>query len=507
MRKNKKIITIFLALIICIIPISTTSIAELGEINNPYDLFNEYGFKVNTDLLTNNITSMSVINDWEYFPSKSNTPLDKVWTVKFSSAVSLGKIDAIVIERNNEFIPVKIQVSDNNEIQVSPTYGFSGSTSYNMKIFLANGKKYKMNFTTVPEPRNSDIEPNDTYLNAKEMYLNETLIGSFSEKDRDDYYKIEIPRDGRLDLTAIQFGGGQVDLYVYGPNGSDKSYIRYTYDKTTATTSAGLGKGTYYIRVNYSGYYGNYTLENKFTEDPYKDDNGTANYISANELELNNTITGHIGYIYDYNNGNYNDYFKIIIPEDGILVINAKQLGGGELDMYLYGATGPDRSYIKYVYDKTAPSINVGLAAGIYYLRLNDSGYYGAYELDNKFYTNVTPNDSAPSNYIQASEIALNETTYGHIGYTYDTTEVNQNDYYKIVLEKSGTLKIEAAQLDGGELDLYLYGSTGTDASYISYIYNKAEPTITKELSQGTYYIRINYSGHYGGYEIITKFN
>lgn len=49
--------------------------------------------------------------------------------------------------------------------------------------------------------------------------------------------------------------------------------------------------------------------------------------------------------------------------------------------MYLYGENGPQGGYIKYVYDKTSPSIDIRLVAGTYYLRLYDSGYYGPYEL------------------------------------------------------------------------------------------------------------------------------
>lgn len=505
MFKMKNFLSLILAFLLLL---STTGNVFANGFSQLVDSieFDNYGIKVNRSTSIEDIKLMSTIDNWETFDSKSNVPLNKVWTVKFSSLVTLSKIDAIVIERGNEFIPVNIKISAVDEIQVSPTYGFSGNTNYQMKIFLANGKKYKMDFSTVPEPRNADIEPNDTYMNSNEIYLNEKIIGSFSDKDYNDYYKIEIPKDGRLELTAIQLGGGDLDLYLYGPSGNDKYHINSTYDKTTATISSGLKKGTYYIRVYYSGSYGKYTLENKFIENPYADDNGTSSYITSNELKLNNTITGHIGYISDYNYGNFNDYFKIVIPQDGQLVVNAKQLSGGELDMYLYGATGPDKSYIKYVYDKIAPNISVGLAAGTYYLRLNDSGYYGPYELTTIFYPNTISNDSAASSYILADEISLNETIYGHIGYTYDSIGINQNDYYKIEIPSTGTLEINATQLDGGELDLYLYGSKGTDASYITYTYAKTKCTIIRELSPGTYYIRINYSGYYGGYELTTIF-
>ena len=264
-----------------------------------------------------------------------------------------------------------------------------------------------------------------------------------------------------------------------------------------------MRKGTYYIRVNASGHYGKYTLENKFTKNTYEDDNGTSSYILATELKLNTLITGHIGYISDYNLGNSNDYFKIIIPKDGKLEVNATQLSGGELDIFLYGATGPDKTSLRYSYDKISPSISIGLAAGTYYLRLSDSGYYGAYKLSTIFTENNVDNDNAATkSYILADEITIGKTVYGHIGYTYDDTLINQDDYYKVILTNTTTLEIVATQLDGGELDLYLYGPKGTDATSISSSYDKTQCTISKELSPGTYYIRINYSGYYGGYSL-----
>lgn len=474
--------------------------------------FDEYGFRKNL-----NEAELNSFNEgderaltsemWETFPSKSQVPLHKEWSINFSGIATHDKIDAIVIERDRQYIPVKITLRNSKEVKVKPVEEFSGNTNYTLKVLLANGKKYMMDFTTVSGPRNADIEPNNTYLEAEEMYLNEILTGSFVDKDYNDYYKIEVLTDGKLELTATQLDGGKVDLYLYGPQGYDKSAINYTYNKTTATLSTGLSKGTYYVRVHYSNYYGKYTLENKFIENTVENDNGAPTYISANELDLNNTITGHIGYTGDYNVKNSNDYYKIVIPQDGRLVISAKQLHGGKMDMFLYGKEGNDKSAITYTYTKAMPTVDIGLAAGTYYLRLSDAGYYGSYELTNDFYPNLVANDSAPSSYILAEEIAITDTVYGHIGYTYDNTGINQNDYYKIEVPSSGKLEITATQLEGRKLGLYLYGSKGSDASPIVSTYDKTTAMISRELAPGTYYIRVNYAYYSGAYELKTGFN
>ncbi|WP_100401538.1 PPC domain-containing protein [Bacillus sp. FJAT-42315] len=620
--QKMKLVTVFLSVMLLMLPVSTNSLMVSAETSVDEHGFNEYGMKESANMTLNQVSMMSAASNWETFAPQHNVPLEKVWTVKFSSAVSLSQIDAIVIERNgafipvsinvnihgnectisfdaivierngafipvninvnahwnectisfdaivierngafipvninvnahwnectisfdaivierngafipvninvnahwNEctisfdaivierngaFIPVNINVNAQNEIQVSPADRFIGNSKYEMKVFLENGKKYNMDFTTVSESRNADIESNNTYIHASKLYLNESISGALSKDDQNDYYKIELPADGKLELTATQLNGGEVDLYLYGVGGSDDYDIASTYNKTTATLSTGLSKGTYYLRVNYSGHYGNYTLENKFTENTVENDHGTASYVTANEFKLNHTMTGHIGYIFDDRSENRNDYYKLVVPEDGRLVLKAKQLHGGELNMYLYGKLGNDGYPIREKYNQAGPIIDVGLAAGTYYVRVNDSGYYGAYELTNDFYASEIDNDKAPSSYILADSMPVNGTVYGHIGYTYENTGYNQNDYYKIEVPRSGKIDITATQLDGKELDLYLYGSHGTDGYAIETLYNRKMATIAKELSPGTYYIRINDSGYYGGYKLTTKF-
>ncbi|PAQ13253.1 hypothetical protein CD798_15980 [Bacillaceae bacterium SAOS 7] len=504
--QKMKLVTVFLSVMLLMLPVSTNSLMVSAETSVDEHGFNEYGMKESANMTLNQASVMSAASNWETFAPQHNVSLEKVWTVKFSSAVSLSQIDAIVIERNGAFIPVNINVNAQNEIQVSPADRFIGNSKYEMKVFLENGKKYKMDFTTVSESRNADIESNNTYIHASKLYLNESISGALSKDDQDDYYKIELPADGKLELTATQLNGGEVNLYLYGVEGSDDHAINNTYSKTTATLSTGLSKGTYYVRVNYSGHYGNYMLENKFTENTVENDHGTASYVTANEFKLNHTMMGHIGYIFDDRSKNRDDYYKLVVPKDGRLVLKAKQLHGGELNMYLYGKSGNDQSAISMQHSKMAPVIDVGLAAGTYYVRVNDSDYFGAYELTNDFYPNEIDNDKAPSSYILADSIPVNGTVYGHIGYTYENTRYNQNDYYKIEVPRSGEIDITATQLDGKDLDLYLYGSRGTDGYAIETLYTKKAARITKELSPGTYYIRISNSDYYGGYKLTTKF-
>lgn len=122
-----------------------------------------------------------------------------------------------------------------------------------------------MEFHTRPEYRNADMEPNDNYKDANEVYLNEIISGNFHSSGDKDFYRIGIPNSGELNLKAIRPDGGRVRLYLYGENETDGSTLAHTYDGgTTRRITKDLEAGTYYDRVYNSSGYGGYKLNLDF---------------------------------------------------------------------------------------------------------------------------------------------------------------------------------------------------------------------------------------------------
>lgn len=438
---------------------------------------------------------------WVDLGKHQNVDLNKVWTINFSNNVSFNKIDAIVVKSGNTFIPVKMVKNAQKQLQVVPVLGYVGNTTYEMQISLTNGLKYKLAFTTKNAARNADIEPNNSYLQAQTIYVNDHVKGTVNNGDSTDYYKVIVPADGRLDVQAVDTNGKTLNLYLYGVNGSDGYSIRNDHARTTANVSAGLAAGTYYIRVdNRSDNV--YELTTTFTENEIANDNATDTYIQAPTLTLNGEVTGHIGFKYENGNTNSNDYYKVVIPENGTLDLEAIQLDGGELDFYVYGKNGSDGYSITSSYNASTNTASLRLQAGTYYIRLNDSGYYGAYSLKNTFTPEAVQNDNAASNYITAPTLPLNKTVTGHLGHLNEAAGYNADDYYKVVIEEQGTLQVHAKQLQGGELDLYLYGANGSDGYSLKSEYNFKQGSVSAAVSPGTYYIRLNNSGNRGTYEL-----
>lgn len=87
-------------------------------------------------------------NSYIELPAQYNVSLNKKWTITFTSQVKMDKIDGVVIQKDSQFIPVTVDISDTKSITVQPVNPYSENSKYTLKLFLSNGKKYSLDFTT-----------------------------------------------------------------------------------------------------------------------------------------------------------------------------------------------------------------------------------------------------------------------------------------------------------------------------------------------------------------------
>lgn len=199
--------------------------------------------------------------EWETFPEKTDVPLTKEWSINFSDIATPRKIEAITIEHNNKLIPVRPPSYNNSEIvKVKSVQRLLGGQNYTLKILLKNGKKYKMEFTTTKE--GADIESNNTYQQASDIYVDETIQGTVAGTDTTDFYKIRLPQNGQLDINLKRLDTNTLSLYLHDENGSDGDLLAYKENQTSITLTRELKAGTYYIQVNGTG---RYELATSFT--------------------------------------------------------------------------------------------------------------------------------------------------------------------------------------------------------------------------------------------------
>lgn len=294
--------------------------------------------------------SAASAEEWQSLGEHSNVDIDKEWTVKFNQLASASKIDGVVVEKDAQFIPITVKMDGTASIKVSAVNGYLPNTSYTMRVFLANGKRYKMNFTTGAGYRDIDRN-NDVFVGSPEIKPNEKIQASLAN-EKVDYFKIVLPENGHLSVRATEQSGNTLDLALYGVNGDNESSIDYDNNASTAEVSSPLAAGTYYIRVKPTRTAEKYTLETTFKKPIVANDASGSTYIQAPVLKLNSSTTGHVGFINEKRATENADYYKIELKEYGKLTVNVTEQKGNGLDVALYGEKGDDTSSINYENNK-----------------------------------------------------------------------------------------------------------------------------------------------------------
>ncbi|MBO8464318.1 MAG: hypothetical protein IAC13_10345 [Firmicutes bacterium] len=150
---------------------------------------------------------------------------------------------------------------------------------------------------------NDEIENNDSFDTANQLYLNLNKNGICEGQD---YFKIEVMKPGLLSFQVkgtplLSYSKASITVYKKELDGnlskvlSDSS--RYSDSSfTLSTRRISVTEGTYYIKLDYSGYKYSYVLHNTFVEA------NTGNYeiednnvpISATDIMLNTEINGNL---------------------------------------------------------------------------------------------------------------------------------------------------------------------------------------------------------------------
>ncbi|AGB28628.1 hypothetical protein Prede_1306 [Prevotella dentalis DSM 3688] len=382
------------------------------------------------------------------------------------------------------------------------------------------------------EPGNAD------WTHAVEVAFNQTLTGrmgyKFREQDKKDWYKVTLPADGDLTISAaaqttLRLGG--TGMNIANANGDALEYLYYTHDMdnhdtdtTVVFTIKGLAAGTYYFDINRYAGHGGYTLTTKFTPCTLANDAGepgNADWKHAVEVEPNQTLTGRMGY--KFREQDKKDWYKVTLPDDGDLDISAAaqtslRLGGTGMNI----ANGDALDYLYYTHDMDNHDTDTtvvftikGLAAGTYYFDINRYDGYGGYTLTTKFTPCTLANDAGePGNadWTHAVEVAFNQTLTGRMGYKF--REQDKKDWYKVTLPADGDLTISAAAqttLRLGGTGMNIANGDALDYLYYNHDMDNHDTDTTvvftiEGLTAGTYYFDINRYDGYGGYTLNCQF-
>ena len=189
-------------------------------------------------------------------------------------------------------------------------------------------------FTPVPKV---DAEPNDDITSVAPVAYNQSYaghLGYFGNGWRDnlDYYPLDIPEDGALNVTVTGEPTGLFYINLYSMDGNTYTSISNSSCWGTAEPrsvgKANILAGKYLVGISRYDGYSAYSMDIQFKPNRSNDPpvNGV-DWGQATEIALTpytgmnyKGYVGHLGYDRNFIM-NTNDYYKIFIPEDGSLYI------------------------------------------------------------------------------------------------------------------------------------------------------------------------------------------
>ncbi len=212
---------------------------------------------------------------------------------------------------------------------------------------VADFATYSLTVSPIPFSQTNDTEPNNSAALSKQLPLNGTKTGHLAfynnhYTDDVDWYFIDIPKDGKLQLNTTSNYGADLSLALYDGDGTSILRSEKVNQNTTASiVKEGLAPGRYYVAIA-SLYYApcTYTVSNNFEEaTPANDAEPNNDKDHAILTEYGTIYTGHLGFAY-LKNRELEDWYEINVENGAQLKYQVQSNTGYPVVLDLYSLNG-----------------------------------------------------------------------------------------------------------------------------------------------------------------------
>lgn len=377
--------------------------------------------------------------------------------------------------------------------------GYSGSGNYTItSVFtaasLANDSLANANASTA-----TALTPNASSSGHLGYY-------SDGKYDVHDWWKVTLPKDGKLIINTTSTAGIDIDLMLYDIDGKTKIA---SYDSSSGVREAthynNLMQGTYYIDALCFKGYGSYTISSNYAATALDNDvEVNDESLKALTLSMGVRASGHLGY-YQKEYTDKVDWWKVAINKDGRLVINTTSDAGLDIDLFLYDINGKTQIAS---YD-SSQGINEAthysnLMPGTYFVEAKVYSGYGWYTIAAAFTDALYENDSQGNDQLSgATPLNFGPTVSGHIGY-YSNGFEDEDDWWSFTLPTKDSVKIFVESTSVTDiLDIRMFKDPDHTETYLRSGRLDQYEIIEDLMPAGTYYIKVyKYDKGFGSYKL-----
>ncbi|MDZ7592439.1 MAG: pre-peptidase C-terminal domain-containing protein [Rubrivivax sp.] len=191
--------------------------------------------------------------DWYRFTLPSAGRFGDTVSVAFDHA--LGDVDLELYASDDTTEPLYYSNGQVNIEEISLEGLAAGSYYARVFAFSGNNPDYTLAVTVAPQVPGDRFEDNDTAATATDLHdvsgtVSETALSI--ETDDPDWFRFTLPSAGRPgDTVSVEFNSalGDVDLELYGSDGTTLLHSSYGNGNLEEISLAGLAAGSYYALV------------------------------------------------------------------------------------------------------------------------------------------------------------------------------------------------------------------------------------------------------------------
>ena len=391
---------------------------------------------------------------------------------------------------------------------------------------------YYLTYRFVPPVTDSDPELNDTWKTATPLtdgVMQHAHLGYAYNNNTDvqDWYKIEVPEDGKLTFearSATTLTLGNATLNVLNADETDvqqraSKWFDYP-GQTVIFEIPNVSKGTYYFCMPLRYNYGPYDLTYYFTGHSEEADPEPNNdWQTATLLKAGPSSTGQLGYDYNHSQ-DVQDWYKFVVPEEGVitLTICSEQtltIGNATINTLKADGTGLTQRTSKWL-DNPGDTLTFTLnnaAPGDYYLCLPLRYGYGTYSMQYTFTPCAMANDEPDNDtWDTATVFELGTTMDARLGYDYSNSN-DWQDWFRLNVPEEGIIRLtiySEKTLTIGNACIYSLKADGSGlTNRASKWLDNPGDTLTFTLNNaapGDYYLCMPLRYNYGGYRMTYDF-
>ncbi len=384
---------------------------------------------------------------------------------------------------------------------------------------------YKLDLALADPAFSEDNEPNDSITGALPMPVGGTVTGNVhyyspgKGADLRDWYKLDVPKGGILNLTIEKKGPGNTWLYFLDGVKTSNPRISEFYFNFSESPAEGwkwsypVLAGTYYFQFEGGEGVVDYKLEISLANPAYSEDSEPNDTISkAMRMPVNGSISGILHYYSAGNGIDARDWYKLEIPKGGMLNLKINKKGPGNTWFYFLDGikTGNPRiSEYYFNYSESPPEgwkWSYPVLAGTYYFQVDGGEGVVNYRMEISLDVPVWGEDTENNDSLRfAQKCTLNDSIAGLLGYYKPGQGTDNWDWFEINTTEFGYLSFHVVKKGIQNGNIRLRDTTvEINSHYLSF--GDLETTWGRHVPAGTYYLGFEKFGGDIQYKIRMKF-